>query len=104
MRCGAVELTPKAKLHASLALLPVDRSQLRVPGGEAARRVARRDARAARCSGHRTVPSLTPKLWSVLEAAKPDDRPPVPAAGALAVYDPESPNWQTAAEKWPRLS
>ena len=43
--------------------------------------------------------SLTPKLWSVLDTAKPGDPRLLPAAGALALYDPESPRWANNGSK-----
>ena len=40
---------------------------------------------------HRST--LTPKLWTVLESAKPGDASLLPAAGALALYDPDDAKW-----------
>ena len=47
----------------------------------------------------RTDESLTPKLWSVLEAAKPGDVSLLPAASALAGYDLASPRWESVGGK-----
>ena len=90
--------TDREKLNASLALLPVDRSQLpfleeKLLGASPSELPVLRDA----IWPHRA--DLIPKLWTVLEAAKAGDVGMLPAAGALARYDPASPNWQTAAEK-----
>ena len=41
-------------------------------------------------------PSI-PKLWSVVENAKPDDERLLPAASALALYDPANPKWEGAS-------
>ena len=78
------------KLHASLALLPVDASQVdylfnrlikATPSELSVLRVALKT--------HRTT--LTPKLWTVLKSAKPGDVSLLPTAGALAIYDPDTP-------------
>ena len=42
---------------------------------------------------------LTPKLWAVLESAKAGDPRLLPAAGALAGYDPENPRWDDVGGK-----
>jgi formylglycine-generating enzyme required for sulfatase activity len=36
---------------------------------------------------------LVSRLWSVLESTRPDDRRLLPAAAALALYDPAGPRW-----------
>jgi formylglycine-generating enzyme required for sulfatase activity len=86
------------KVRASLALLPVDRTQ--VPFLEqhllhalASEFPVLRD----RLEPYRD--ELTPNLWSVLERASPGDAGLLPAAGALARYDPKSPNWQANGAK-----
>ncbi len=68
-------------LHASLALLPVDASQVtyvfnRLIAASPGELPVLRDALNAHCS------TLTPKLWSVLESAKPGDASLLPAACA----------------------
>ena len=86
------------KLHASLALLPVDASQvdylfnrlLRATPGELP---VLRDA----LKPHRST--LTPKLWTVLESAKPGDASLLPAASALASYDPDDARWEAVGGK-----
>ena len=46
---------------------------------------------------HRSA--LAPKLWSVLESAKPGDASLLSAASAPAGYDPKSARWQSAGDK-----
>ena len=43
--------------------------------------------------------SLIPQFWNKLESAKSGDPNLLPASGALALFDPESPNWKNAAVK-----
>src|SRR5262249_25485240 len=79
-------------LHASLALLPGDSSQIntlygRLITASPADLPVLRDALGPYRSG------LAPKLWSELEKAKPDDPQLLPSAGALAFYDAEGPRW-----------
>src|SRR5262249_44744286 len=88
----------RAKLHASLALLPVDPTQvaylerrlLKPAPGELP---VLRDALRAHHS------SLTPKLWPVLDAAQPGDPSLLPAAAAQTLYDPENPRWDDLSGK-----
>jgi len=85
-------------LHASLALLPIDPSQvdflfsrlLKAPPSELP---VLRDA----LKPHRSI--LTPKLWTVLESAKPGDPSLLPTVSALASYDPENTKWEAARGK-----
>ena len=86
------------KLHASLALLPVDPSQLpflekHLLDATPAELPVIRDA----LKPHRDT--LTPKLWSVIDAAKPGDVSLLPAASALADYDASSPRWESVGGK-----
>jgi len=88
----------RRKLHASLALLPVDGSQLpllekHLLAASAVELPVLRDA----LQPHRA--SLTSKLWAVGDAAKPGDASLLPAASALAAYDPDDPRWKAAADK-----
>ena len=91
----------REKLHGSLALLPVDASQvdylfdclLRASPSELA---VLRDA----LKTHRF--SLTPKLWTVLESARPGDLSLLPAASALADYDATSERWESVGGKLAR--
>ena len=88
--------TSREELNARLGLLPVDRSQLqflqkRLLDASPSELPVLRDA-----MGHYRA-ELIPKLWNGLEAAKAGDVGMLSAAGALAMYDPTSTNWQTAA-------
>ena len=92
------EDTPQ-RLHASLALLPVDNSQgdylyqrlLKATPGDLAviAQALRKD--------HQTA--LTPKLWSVIDSAKADDPRLLRAASALALFDPGGREWASAGGK-----
>jgi serine/threonine protein kinase/formylglycine-generating enzyme required for sulfatase activity/tetratricopeptide (TPR) repeat protein len=83
---------PRTMLHARLALLPVDATQ--IPYLETrlldAAPVALRVLRDA-LKPHQA--DLTPTLWSALDAAQPDAPRLLPVAGALALYDPDNPRW-----------
>ena len=66
-------------LHASLALLPVDASQVTyVFNRLIAASPGELPVLAMPCNAHRST--LTPKLWTVLESAKPGDASLLPAA------------------------
>jgi serine/threonine protein kinase/formylglycine-generating enzyme required for sulfatase activity len=85
-------------LHASLALLPVDPSQVDdlfrgMLTADPTTLPVLRDA--LRPHGSR----LIGRLWPVLEAAKPGDSDLLPAASALASYDPESAQWRSTGGK-----
>ena len=86
------------RLHAGLALLPVDDGQVeylfqRLQEASADEVPVLRDA----LEPHQT--GLSPKLWSVLDSAKPGDPSLLPAASSLALYDPQSPRWTEVAAK-----
>jgi tetratricopeptide (TPR) repeat protein len=88
----------RQKLHASLALLSVDASQVeylysRLLKASTDELPVLRDALEA----HRAT--LTPKLWTVLGSLKPGDGSVLPAASALASYAPEDANWETESDK-----
>jgi len=88
----------REKLHASLALLPVDPSQLpflekHLLDATPAELPVLRDA----LKPHRSI--LVPKLWSVLDSAKPGDESLLPAASALAGYDASSVRWESVGGK-----
>ena len=88
----------RQKLHASLALLPVDASQVdylfnRLLKATPSELPVLRDA----LKPHRST--LTPKLWTVLESAKPGDASLLPAASALASYDPDDARWEAVGGK-----
>ena len=46
---------------------------------------------------HRST--LTPKLWTVLESARPGDAHLLPSASALADYDPDNAAWESQGGK-----
>ncbi len=88
----------REKLHAGLALLPVDPSQLpylemHLLDATPAELPVLRDA----LKPHRSI--LVPKLWSVLDAAKPGDESLLPAASAHAGYDASSVPWEAVGGK-----
>ena len=88
----------REKLHGSLALLPVDPSQVdylfkRLLSATPSELPVLRDA----LKPHRS--SLTPRLWTTLESAKPGDANLLPVASALAIYDPESVKWEAESGK-----
>jgi serine/threonine protein kinase/formylglycine-generating enzyme required for sulfatase activity/tetratricopeptide (TPR) repeat protein len=85
-------------LHASLALLPTDASLVdylfdRLTKASPTELPVIRDA----LSPYRRT--LTPKLWTVLDAAKSNGASLLPTAGALARYDPENTKWEAAGGK-----
>ena len=85
-------------LHASLALLPVDAKQAdylftRLLSAAPSEIPVLRDA----LKPHRTT--LTAKLWTTLESAKPGDASLLPSASALASYDPENASWEAVVGK-----
>jgi serine/threonine protein kinase len=88
----------REKLHASLALLPVDSSQIdyllsrlikATPGELSVLRDALKTHQSA----------LTPKLWKALESAKPGDASLLPSAGALVSFVPDDARWETVCNK-----
>ena len=88
----------REKLHGSLALLPVDATQVdylvnRLLKATPSELLVIRDA----LKPHRS--SLTPKLWTVLESGQPGDVSLLPAASALADYDATSERWESAGGK-----
>jgi formylglycine-generating enzyme required for sulfatase activity len=88
----------RERLHASLALLPVDPSQADYLG----RRLlgiapAELPVLRAALAPHRA--RLTPMLWTELEKARPGDASLLTSAAALALYDPDSPRWSELGGK-----
>src|SRR5271157_2357490 len=86
------------RLHAGLALLPVDDGQVeylfqRLLSAKENELPVLRDALKTHQS------TLTPRLWTVLESAKPGDVGLLPAASALAVYDPDNAKWEAEGGK-----
>jgi formylglycine-generating enzyme required for sulfatase activity len=89
---------PKAKLHASLALLPVDSGQ--VPYLQTRLLAAAPEELLVLCEAllpHRA--KLVSTFWETLESAHPGDPSLLRSAGALAMYDRESPRWADLARK-----
>ena len=85
-------------LHASLALLTVDATQVdylfnRLLSASPSELPVLRDA----LKSHRST--LTPKLWTVLESAKSGDAHLLPSASALADYDPDNAKWEAMGGK-----
>ena len=88
----------RKKLHASLALLQIDASQLqflekRLLVASPTELPVLRDA----LKPHQAT--LTPKLWTVLESANPGDLSLLPTASALADYDAASARWEPVGSK-----
>ncbi|MGO9466786.1 MAG: hypothetical protein ACLQVF_21805 [Isosphaeraceae bacterium] len=86
------------KLHASLALLPVDAAQVAYLFDRLLK-AAPSDVRVLRdaLKNHRLT--LTPKLWAELERAKPGDVGLLPSASVLASYAPDEGKWEALADK-----
>ena len=90
--------TSREKLHGSLALIPVDASQLpflekRLLFASPTELMVIRDA----LKPHRAT--LVPKLWATLDSAQPGDASLLPAASALADYDATSERWESVGGK-----
>jgi serine/threonine protein kinase/formylglycine-generating enzyme required for sulfatase activity len=88
----------RERLHASLALLPIDATQVdylfnRLLSATPSELKVLRDALRTHRSG------LTPQLWAALESAMPGDATLLPSASALASYDPENAKWDAAGGK-----
>jgi formylglycine-generating enzyme required for sulfatase activity len=85
-------------LHASLALLPVDDTQVdylfdRLLSAAPSELPVVRDALESHSS------TLIPKLWSALDSAKVGDASLLPAASTLASYAPDDPRWEAMGGK-----
>jgi eukaryotic-like serine/threonine-protein kinase len=86
------------RLHASLALLPVDPAQAdylrnRLLGAAPADLPVLRAA----LEPHRS--RVSPMLWTELEKARPGDPSLLNSAAALALYDPDDPRWSELGGK-----
>ena len=95
---GESEKSSRDHLHASLALLPVADGQVeylfqRLQDATADEVPVLRDALKIHQS------TLTPKLWTVLDSAKPGDISLLPAASALASYAPDDARWEAVGGK-----
>ena len=89
----------REKLHASLALLPVDSSQVPIPRSAVCSTPRRPNCQCIRDALKPHQASLIPKLWSTLDSAKPGDVSLLRAASALADYDGTSPRWEAVGGK-----
>ena len=92
------DVQSRERLHASLALLAVDPAQIdflfnRLLSCTPVEFPVLCDA----LSIHRST--LTSRLWTQLEQAKPGDAGVLPSAGALASYDPDDARWHALADK-----
>jgi hypothetical protein len=88
----------RERLHASLALLPVDTTQVdflfnRLLSATPSELPVLRDALKPHS------PTLIPKLWTTLELSKSNDASLLPTASALASYDPDNSKWDAAGDK-----
>ena len=87
------------ELHARLALLPADASHVE-PLYD--RMVEAEDPDVATVIGQALEPhreSLTSKLWNTVEHARTGEKSILPAASALALYDPSNPHWAEVSDK-----
>ena len=91
--------TSPEKLHASLALLPVDSSQLPFLERHLLNSTPPTELPVIRDALKPHEASLIPKLWSTLDSAKPGDVSLLRAASALADYDGTSPRWEAVGGK-----
>jgi serine/threonine protein kinase/formylglycine-generating enzyme required for sulfatase activity/tetratricopeptide (TPR) repeat protein len=87
------------KLHASLALLPVERAQADYLYGRLLEATPNDVAVIAPALRIDHQAEITPKLWSVLNTAKADDARLLPTASALALFDPRGEGWEKAGAK-----
>ncbi len=89
--------TSQEKLHASLALLPDDSQrpflEKRLLHANSSELPVLRNALKHGCE------NLIPRLWTVVDTARSDDTSLLPAASALADYDPASPCWKSVGDK-----
>jgi serine/threonine protein kinase/formylglycine-generating enzyme required for sulfatase activity len=88
----------RQKLHASLALLAVDATQLDYLFGRLTK-AAPSEVSVLRDALRTHGSVLTPKLWAVLEAVKPSDAAVLPGASALAGYDPDNTKRESVGDK-----
>ena len=92
--------TSRKKLHASLALLPVDANQVDFLFSRLlAASPTELPVPVIRDALKPHEASLIPKLWSTLDSAKPGDVSLLRAASALADYDGTSPRWEAVGGK-----
>ena len=88
------------KLRASLALLPVDATQVDyLFNGLIKIKDIPSEVGVLRDALQTHRPTLTPKLWTVLESAKQGDAGLLSAASALASYAPDDAKWEAEGNK-----
>jgi formylglycine-generating enzyme required for sulfatase activity len=87
----------RAKLHVSLALLP-DPGQVEFLFGRLLSAGPAEQAVLGEALKPHQV-ELVPRLWPVVDSAPPDDSRLLPAAAALALYDPAGRRWTAVAPK-----
>ncbi len=95
---GETDPTSRAHLHARLALLPSDATQV----DPLYDRLIAAPPADLRTLVHALEPHksrLAPRLWSELEKAGPGDPGLLASAGALAAYDPGNPQWSDLGGK-----
>jgi serine/threonine protein kinase/formylglycine-generating enzyme required for sulfatase activity/tetratricopeptide (TPR) repeat protein len=85
-------------LHASLALLPVDATQVDYLFGRLSK-AASGELPVLRDALKPYRSSLSTKLWGMLKSATPGDDTLLPSASALASYDPDNSKWDAAGGK-----
>jgi formylglycine-generating enzyme required for sulfatase activity/tetratricopeptide (TPR) repeat protein len=91
-------IAPRQKLHASLALLPVDATQVDYLSDRLSK--AAPDELTVLRDALKTYRStLIPKLWSMLETAKPGNASLLPCASALASFDPDCTKWEAVRDQ-----
>ncbi len=88
----------REKLHASLALLTVDPSQVDYLFSRLVKATpAQFPILCHALSAHRVA--LTPRLWAILNRAKPASDDLLQVAGALASYAPDDGRWEAAGSQ-----
>jgi tetratricopeptide (TPR) repeat protein len=88
----------RQQLHASLALLPVDATQVDYLFDRLSK-AARGELTVLRDALYTHRATLSPRLWNLLESAKPADASVLPTASALASYEPGNAKWQSIGGK-----
>ena len=88
----------RQKLHASLALLPHDPSQVQYLL-ERLKTSSAQEFSVIEQALKTHSQDLIPRLWSILESAAIGDKQILPVASALASYDPTNLRWETLSTK-----
>ncbi len=87
------------ELHARLALLPVDAAQVEPLYDRMAEAEDPDIATVIGQSLERHRESVKSKLWTAVEQVTTGEKRILPAASALALYDPTNPRWAEASDK-----